>query len=193
MNSEMTTRYFGSKTRHVKHYVKFRYTDNTPEFAKSMVFGVGQLVMRGLYLHKIRIEVVDLDCSGIPYFDLWQGLTKKNYMRNEVLEDISEAISSYTEGAWGWAVISLPEYLRYKEKLLLKSAPPADTKKRKTWVAYIRNTPVAKGVYYRDGNIQVLWRSDSGWTGEQYRCISYVWGLLPGVNRVTMQYPKLRV
>ena len=63
-----------------------------------------------------------------------------------------------------------------------KSAEMPDHKRRVSWAAYIDDVVCARGVLYDEGNIQVIWRSDIGWTGQQYASISYVIGLMPGIN-----------
>ena len=40
---------------------------------------------------------------------------------------------------------------------------------------------LASGVLYDEGNVQVLWRKDRGWTGEQYASIHLVLDLVPRV------------
>ncbi len=37
------------------------------------------------------------------------------------------------------------------------------------------------GVLYDEGNVQVLWRSDSGHTAEQYSSLTLVLGLMPDI------------
>ena len=41
--------------------------------------------------------------------------------------------------------------------------------------------PLAKGVLYNEGNVQVLWRVDKGYTAEQYACVSLVLDLMADV------------
>lgn len=41
---------------------------------------------------------------------------------------------------------------------------------------------LASGVLYDEGNVQILWRSDCGWTGEQYTSIHLVLDLVPGIS-----------
>lgn len=40
---------------------------------------------------------------------------------------------------------------------------------------------LATGVLYNEGNVQVLWRADIGWTGEQYSSITPLLDLMPGI------------
>ena len=37
------------------------------------------------------------------------------------------------------------------------------------------------GVLYDEGNVQVLWRSDQGYTAEQYSSLTLVLGLMPDI------------
>ena len=63
-----------------------------------------------------------------------------------------------------------------------------DTKRRQIWRAYSRETLVAEGIVYDQGNIQVLWRADIGWTGQQYASTAHIRGLMKGIDRV--EYPQ---
>ena len=40
---------------------------------------------------------------------------------------------------------------------------------------------LAHGILYDEGNVQVLWRDDSGHTAEQYASINLVLDLVPGI------------
>ena len=40
---------------------------------------------------------------------------------------------------------------------------------------------LATGVLYNEGNVQVLWRADIGWTAEQYSSITPLLDLMPGI------------
>lgn len=40
---------------------------------------------------------------------------------------------------------------------------------------------LASGILYDEGNVQLLWRDDSGHTAEQYASINLVLDLVPGV------------
>jgi len=60
-------------------------------------------------------------------------------------------------------------------------------KRRREFVGYINRTPVVKGVLYDQGNVQVLWRSDIGWTGEQYQTIANVFGIMSGMNKLEIE------
>ena len=41
---------------------------------------------------------------------------------------------------------------------------------------------LANGVLYDEGNVQVLWRIDRGYTAEQYASIHLVLDLIPGIT-----------
>ena len=63
-----------------------------------------------------------------------------------------------------------------------------DTKRRRTFFLYDSyNNVKAKGVLYDEGNVQILWRSDIGWTGEQYSNISLVLDIRPGITQLKLQ------
>ncbi len=40
---------------------------------------------------------------------------------------------------------------------------------------------LASGVLYDEGNVQVLWRLDIGYTAEQYSSLNLVLDLMPGI------------
>ena len=40
---------------------------------------------------------------------------------------------------------------------------------------------IASGVVYDQGNVQVLWREDLGWGGEQYQTTANILNLMPNV------------
>ena len=44
----------------------------------------------------------------------------------------------------------------------------------------------ASGNLYEEGNIQVLWRKDIGFCGQQFSNISYAFDLFPDANTVTI-------
>lgn len=57
-----------------------------------------------------------------------------------------------------------------------------DTKRRRAFtVENAYGYPVAKGVLYDEGNVQILWRNDRGHTAEQYATIRLVLDLVPGI------------
>jgi hypothetical protein len=54
-----------------------------------------------------------------------------------------------------------------------------DTKRRRYF--HLENADgerLAYGVLYDEGNVQVLWRADSGYTAEQYSSLTLVLGLM---------------
>ena len=46
---------------------------------------------------------------------------------------------------------------------------------------------LATGVIYDEGNVQVLWRVDTGYTAEQYSSLNPVLGLMPGIVVLRLQ------
>lgn len=46
---------------------------------------------------------------------------------------------------------------------------------------------LAAGVLYNEGNVQVLWRVDTGYTAEQYSSINPVLDLMPGIVVLRLQ------
>ena len=60
-----------------------------------------------------------------------------------------------------------------------------DTKRRRKFFLYDDyNNPKAMGVLYDEGNVQVLWRSDIGWTGELYSNIGLVLDIRPDITQL---------
>ena len=60
-----------------------------------------------------------------------------------------------------------------------------DTKRRRKFFLYDEyNNPKAMGVLYNEGNVQILWRSDIGWTGEQYNSIRLVLDIREGITQL---------
>ena len=47
---------------------------------------------------------------------------------------------------------------------------------------------IAEGIVYDQGNVQVLWRKDLGWGGEQYQTMANVLDLIPGVKSFNWEY-----
>ena len=45
---------------------------------------------------------------------------------------------------------------------------------------------LASGVMYEQYNVQVLWRADCGYTGEQYNSIALCFGILPGASVIRL-------
>ena len=46
---------------------------------------------------------------------------------------------------------------------------------------------LASGILYDEGNVQLLWREDSGHTAEQYASINLVLDLVPGVTVLRLE------
>lgn len=46
---------------------------------------------------------------------------------------------------------------------------------------------LAHGVLYDEGNVQVYWRKDHGWTAEQYASICQILGLMEGVAMLVIE------
>ena len=44
-----------------------------------------------------------------------------------------------------------------------------------------KGNKLANGVIYDEGNVQVLWRVDCGYTAEQYASLNPILDLMPGV------------
>ena len=49
---------------------------------------------------------------------------------------------------------------------------------------------LAYGILYDEGNVQLLWREDSGHTAEQYASINLVLDLVPGVIVLRLEDEK---
>ncbi len=63
-----------------------------------------------------------------------------------------------------------------------------DTKRRKGFqLEDVKGNKLATGVIYDEGNIQVLWRVDCGYTAEQYASLNHVLGLMPEVAVLRLQ------
>lgn len=59
---------------------------------------------------------------------------------------------------------------------------PMDTKRRRQFQLEDANgKKLATGVLYDEGNVQVLWRADIGWTAEQYSSTTPLLNLMPGI------------
>ena len=55
-------------------------------------------------------------------------------------------------------------------------------KRRREWqLEDVDGNMLASGVLYDEGNVQVLWRSDLGYTAEQYASVCQLLGLMPEV------------
>ncbi len=46
---------------------------------------------------------------------------------------------------------------------------------------------LANGVLYDEGNVQVLWRVDRGYTAEQYASLNLVLDLMPGITVLRLE------
>ena len=63
-----------------------------------------------------------------------------------------------------------------------------DEKRRRTFQLEDNNGNVlATGVLYDEGNVQVLWRIDCGYTAEQYASINPILDLMPGIVVLRLQ------
>ena len=49
---------------------------------------------------------------------------------------------------------------------------------------------VGRGVMYEQGNVQILWLSDRGWTGVQYSNLGNVVGILEGATVIRLEDDK---
>ena len=57
-----------------------------------------------------------------------------------------------------------------------------DEKRRVQWqLEDADGNILATGVLYDEGNVQVFWRADRGYTAEQYASASHLFGLMPRV------------
>lgn len=58
-----------------------------------------------------------------------------------------------------------------------------DTKRRREFqLEDEQGNKLATGVLYNEGNVQVLWRLDKGYTAEQYAFLNPVLDLMPGIT-----------
>ena len=58
-----------------------------------------------------------------------------------------------------------------------------DTKRRRYFhLEDAEGKKLAYGVLYNEGNVQVLWRVDRGYTAEQYASLNLILDLMPGVT-----------
>ena len=46
---------------------------------------------------------------------------------------------------------------------------------------------LASGVLYDEGNVQVLWRVDRGYTAEQYASLNLILDLMPGITVLRLE------
>lgn len=57
-----------------------------------------------------------------------------------------------------------------------------DTKRRRCFqLEDEKGNKLASGVIYDEGNVQVLWREDCGYTAEQYASLNPILDLMPGI------------
>ena len=58
-----------------------------------------------------------------------------------------------------------------------------DTKRRREFqLEDEQGNKLATGVLYNEGNVQVLWRADQGYTAEQYAYLNPILELMPGIT-----------
>lgn len=58
-----------------------------------------------------------------------------------------------------------------------------DTKRRRFFhLEDADGKELANGILYDEGNVQVLWRIDRGYTAEQYASVSLILDLIPGIT-----------
>ena len=63
-----------------------------------------------------------------------------------------------------------------------------DEKRRRTFQLEDDNGNIlATGIIYDEGNVQVLWRIDCGYTAEQYASINPILDLMPGIVVLRLQ------
>lgn len=63
-----------------------------------------------------------------------------------------------------------------------------DTKRRRFFHLEDANgKELANGILYDEGNVQVLWRIDRGYTAEQYASVNLVLDLIPGITVLRLE------
>ena len=63
-----------------------------------------------------------------------------------------------------------------------------DTKRRRLFhLEDADGKELANGILYDEGNVQVLWRIDHGWTAEQYASVNLVLDLIPGITVLRLE------
>ena len=63
-----------------------------------------------------------------------------------------------------------------------------DTKRRRYFqLEDADGNTLANGVLYDEGNVQVLWRIDCGYTAEQYASLNLILDLMPGVTALRLR------
>ena len=62
-----------------------------------------------------------------------------------------------------------------------------NTKRRREFQLRDKNgNMLARGILYDEGNCQVLWRKDTGWTAEQYATLNPMIDLMPNVTTIKL-------
>ncbi len=63
-----------------------------------------------------------------------------------------------------------------------------DAKRRRSFqLEDDKGKKLATGIIYDEGNVQVLWRVDRGYTAEQYASLNPILDLMPGVVVLRLQ------
>jgi hypothetical protein len=63
-----------------------------------------------------------------------------------------------------------------------------DTKRRRSFhLEDAEGKRLAYGILYDEGNVQLLWRADCGYTAEQYASINLVLDLVPGITVLRLE------
>ena len=63
-----------------------------------------------------------------------------------------------------------------------------DTKRRRYFhLEDADGKKLANGVLYDEGNVQMLWRIDRGYTAEQYASLNLVLDLMPGITVLRLE------
>lgn len=63
-----------------------------------------------------------------------------------------------------------------------------DVKRRRSFqLEDVDGNKLASGIIYDEGNVQVLWRTDFGYTAEQYSSLHLIIDLIPGIVVLRME------
>ena len=63
-----------------------------------------------------------------------------------------------------------------------------DVKRRRSFqLEDVNGNKLASGLIYDEGNVQVLWRVDFGYTAEQYSSLHLIIDLIPGIVVLRME------
>ena len=62
-----------------------------------------------------------------------------------------------------------------------------DRKLKREWTLYAHSKMLARGVVYREWNIQCLWRDDIGWTAQQMSGLHVLFETFPNATRLDIQ------